>query len=66
MPETPVWLLSHGRHDEAERALCWLRGWVTPDVVREEFDQLIKYNNETNKMRQQPRITHKNDVSEPP
>jgi SP family facilitated glucose transporter-like MFS transporter 8 len=49
MPETPIWLLSRGRYEDAEKALCWLRGWVTPDVVREEFNQLVKYSNEVNK-----------------
>ncbi|KAJ4449190.1 hypothetical protein ANN_00587, partial [Periplaneta americana] len=49
MPETPIWLLSRGRVKDAERSLCWLRGWVTPDVVKEEFSQLVKYNNSTKK-----------------
>jgi Sugar (and other) transporter. len=48
MPETPIWLLSRGRYKDAENALCWLRGWVTPEVVKEEFMQLVEYNNNTN------------------
>lgn len=49
MPETPIWLLSRGRYEDAEKALCWLRGWVTPDVVKEEFNQLVIYSNTVNK-----------------
>ncbi|KDR09646.1 putative polyol transporter 6 [Zootermopsis nevadensis] len=49
MPETPIWLLSRGRHEDALRSLCWLRGWTTPDDVREEFNQLVKYDNDVNK-----------------
>ncbi|PSN40581.1 hypothetical protein C0J52_10776 [Blattella germanica] len=50
MPETPIWLLSRGRPKDAERALCWLRGWVTPDLVREEFNELVLYNNKNSKI----------------
>jgi SP family facilitated glucose transporter-like MFS transporter 8 len=48
MPETPIWLLSRGRYNDAEKALCWLRGWGTPDVVRDEFNQLVIYSNRVN------------------
>ncbi|CAG9793501.1 unnamed protein product [Diatraea saccharalis] len=43
VPETPVWLLSRGREKEALKSLCYLRGWTTPDNVRDEFDQLTVY-----------------------
>ena len=49
MPETPIWLLSRGKYQEAEKALCWLRGWVSPDAVKEEFNQLVMYSNAVNK-----------------
>ncbi|CAH0402311.1 unnamed protein product [Chilo suppressalis] len=44
VPETPVWLLSKGRQKEALRSLCRLRGWAKPEEVKEEFDQLVTYN----------------------
>ncbi|KAL4717244.1 hypothetical protein ACJJTC_017131 [Scirpophaga incertulas] len=44
VPETPVWLLSKGRQKEALRSLCRLRGWANPEDVKEEFDQLLNYN----------------------
>ncbi|XP_065212661.1 facilitated trehalose transporter Tret1-like isoform X2 [Planococcus citri] len=43
IPDSPVWLLSKDRKDEALQALCWLRGWVSEDKVKAEFDELCRY-----------------------
>jgi SP family facilitated glucose transporter-like MFS transporter 8 len=51
VPETPIWLLSRCRHEEAEKALCWLRGWVPPRAVKKEFDELVLYSENIKKMK---------------
>lgn len=40
MPETPLWLLSRNRQDDALKSLQWLRGWVDSKAVQNEFDEL--------------------------
>lgn len=43
VPETPHWLLAHGRPKDAIRSLQWLRGWVSPGAVAEEYAELTHY-----------------------
>lgn len=49
VPETPMWLLSKKRNDDALKSLQWLRGWVSPAAVDKEFNEMIRYNEISNK-----------------
>lgn len=44
IPETPLWLLSKDRETDALKSLQWLRGWVSPKAVENEFNGLVRYN----------------------
>lgn len=48
MPESPSWLLSKGRPKDAQKSLQWLRGWVSPQTVHQEFTELQKYSDTSN------------------
>ncbi|XP_049786162.1 facilitated trehalose transporter Tret1-like [Schistocerca cancellata] len=41
VPESPHWLVGKGRLAAAEKALCWLRGWVQPEDIRQELNELV-------------------------
>lgn len=48
VPETPLWLLSKNRTEDALKSLQWLRGWVSPKAVETEFKSLQRYNERSN------------------
>ncbi|KAK9886078.1 hypothetical protein WA026_014863 [Henosepilachna vigintioctopunctata] len=41
VPETPSWLVSKRRFEEAKQSLAWLRGWVPVDEVAKEYKELL-------------------------
>lgn len=49
VPETPMWLLSKNRNEEALKSLQWLRGWVSQKAVQKEFDEIVRYSYFSNK-----------------
>lgn len=64
VPETPIWLLSRRRFEEAEKALCWLRGWVPPSAVKKEFDELMLYSENMKKTKHALHSVAENGVTQ--
>lgn len=48
VPESPKWLLSKNRSADAEKSLQWLRGWVPPQNVHDEFIELKNFSRISN------------------
>ncbi|XP_072375719.1 facilitated trehalose transporter Tret1-like isoform X2 [Diabrotica undecimpunctata] len=42
VPETPVWLISKNRIEEAKKSIAWLRGWTAIEDIQDEFQELHK------------------------
>ncbi|KAG5870730.1 hypothetical protein JTB14_028116 [Gonioctena quinquepunctata] len=42
IPETPAWLVTKNRLEEARRSLAWLRGWTGIESIENEFQELNK------------------------
>lgn len=40
IPESPVWLLTHSKTEEAEESLASLRGWANKEYIEEEFEEM--------------------------
>lgn len=45
MPESPFWLLSSKNQpdDDAQKSLQWLRGWVSPQAIEQELNDLKRH-----------------------
>ncbi|XP_059062307.1 facilitated trehalose transporter Tret1 isoform X2 [Achroia grisella] len=40
VPESPHWLVSKKRHNDAQKSLQWLRGWTNASAVEEELKDI--------------------------
>ncbi|KAK9886076.1 hypothetical protein WA026_014861 [Henosepilachna vigintioctopunctata] len=58
IPETPPWLISKKRYDEAKESLAWLRGWVSLQDVEKEYEELLS-NSRINEQMKQHRMVRK-------
>jgi len=63
IPESPVWLVSKGKNEKAKKALCWLRGWEEPEIVKTEHLELIRYNEISGTRSRTADINHSNLLS---
>lgn len=50
VPETPFWLMSKNRKEDAKKSLMWLRGWVSdPKIIEPEFKEIERYSEDSNR-----------------
>nr|XP_018912951.1 PREDICTED: facilitated trehalose transporter Tret1-like [Bemisia tabaci] len=54
IPESPVWLITKGKMEEAQKALGWLRGFLEPHHVQKEFDEMVRYARMSNTLSSEP------------
>ncbi|XP_055687055.1 facilitated trehalose transporter Tret1-like [Lutzomyia longipalpis] len=62
LPDSPIWLISRQREEEALRSLQWLRGWVPRQNVQEEFQQLRKFHSTKKDEKQEYRLFKKSTL----
>lgn len=42
VPESPHWLVTRRRFDDARKSIAWLRGWTTVETIEPEFQELCR------------------------
>ncbi|KAF7269617.1 hypothetical protein GWI33_017343 [Rhynchophorus ferrugineus] len=42
VPESPYWLISKNRLEDARKSTAWLRGWLEVEDVEKEFNELVE------------------------
>lgn len=56
VPESPYWLMSQDRNEEAIASMQWLRGWVSKKAVQPEYDEISSYIDKANRCKECTRL----------
>lgn len=51
IPESPYWLITRNRLDQAKKNLAWLRGWTSLEMVEDEFRSIC------NELDREPKVS---------